>query len=194
MSFSGPNDELIEKAISVMSAKGVIFVAAAGNRGPDAPPSYPAAYPEVIAVTAVGRSMQGYRHANRGSYVDAAAPGVDVWTALPNGKEGFRTGTSFAAPFFTGILASLPTVRAGYPTKAEVLAGLSFQDLGAPGRDPIYGQGLARAPERCLAAPAEMARRPEVSAPTMMGVGADQIRPPRPAATPAQAAFGPAGQ
>jgi hypothetical protein len=193
MSFSGPRDDLIGKAIGVMSAKGVIFVAAAGNRGPDAPPSYPAAYPDVIAVTAVGRAMQGYRNANRGDYVDAAAPGIEVWTALPNGKAGFRTGTSFAAPFFTGVLAAQSALHSGRQTKMQILSTLKFQDLGQPGRDPVYGEGLVKAPERCLSAP-EIARRPENGTPKM-GIGAGLSRPQRPVpSTAPQAAFGPASQ
>lgn len=188
MSFSGPQDELIEKAIAIMSRKGIIFIAAAGNRGPDAPPSYPAAYPDVIAVTAVGRTLQGYRHANRGSYVDAAAPGVDVLTALPNGRQGFRTGTSFAAPFFTGILASMPAAHSQHMNKAQILASLKFQDLGSPGRDPIYGEGLAQAPERCTG-DAEIAGRPPAAVPTI-SAGAERVRPMIPADLPAEAAFG----
>ena len=192
MSFSGPHDELIEKAISAMSRKGVVFVAAAGNRGPDAPPSYPAAYADVIAVTAVGRTLQNYRHANRGGYVDAAAPGVDVWTALPNGREGFRTGTSFAAPFFTGVLAAMPSVRSGTLSKAQILATLKYKDLGPPGRDPIFGEGIVQAPATCAAEP-QMARRQETS-PPKMGVGADQIKPAKVQVLPAQAASGPGAQ
>ena len=203
MSFSGPHDELIEKAINVMSANGVIFVAAAGNRGPHAPPSYPAAYSDVIAVTAVGRSLQGYRHANSGDYVDAAAPGVEVWTALPNAKEGFRTGTSFAAPFFTGIVATLPALQSGRMHKADVLKQLAFKDLGSPGRDPVYGQGLAKVPEHC-SNPALIARgqnAPHQSSQPKMSVGAPAatVSPasgPVPAAAPkrntaAEAASGP---
>ena len=194
MSFSGPRDDLIEKAIGVMSQKGTMFVAAAGNGGPDALPSYPAAYPEVIAVTAVNQSMQGYRHASRGSYIDVAAPGVEVWTSLPNGKEGFRTGTSFAAPFFTGVLAAMPEARAGGLSKAQILSSLSYQDLGAPGRDPVYGEGLVKAPVSCPA-PAEIARHPQQPASPKMAVGADDIRPvmPQPAA-PSQAASGPSAR
>lgn len=187
MSFSGPHDELIEKAINVMSANGVIFVAAAGNRGPNAPPSFPAAYVNVIAVTAVGRSMQGYRHANRGDYVDAAAPGVEVWTALPNSKEGFRTGTSFAAPFFTGIVATLPAMQSGKMRKADVLDQLAFKDLGVPGRDPVYGKGLAQVPEHC-SNPALIARgqgAPQQATQPKMSVGA-------PAAAVSPAAVSPA--
>lgn len=149
MSFSGPPNDQIESVISAMAAKGVIFVAAAGNRGANGPPSYPAAYRQVIAVTAISKDMRNYRHANRGAYVDVAAPGVNIWTALPNAREGYRTGTSFAAPFVTGLLAAMPEARKNIRSKADVLARVSMQDLGPPGRDPTYGEGLPLAPESC---------------------------------------------
>ncbi|MEQ1716744.1 MAG: S8 family serine peptidase, partial [Hyphomicrobium sp.] len=149
MSFSGPRNDEIEAAIANMAAKGVVFVAAAGNRGHNGPASYPAAYAQVIAVTAVSKDQQSYRHANHGDYVDVSAPGVAISTALPNGEQGYRTGTSFAAPFVTGLLAAMPAARKGALTKADVLSRVSFKDLGAPGRDPVYGEGLPVAPERC---------------------------------------------
>lgn len=153
MSFSGPPDELLETALAQMHAKGVVFVAAAGNDGPAAPPSYPAAYPSVIAVTAVSKSLQGYRYANRGSYVDLAAPGVDIWTALPNGMQGYKSGTSFAAPFVTSIIAAMQKTEPLPSDKSEILKRLAFKDLGKPGRDPIYGEGLPLSPGSCGASP-----------------------------------------
>jgi hypothetical protein len=150
MSFSGPRDEAVSRAIARMRQKGIVFIAAAGNGGPIAGPSYPAAYPEVIAVTAVNRNGENYRNANRGNYIDVAAPGVDVLTALPDAKQGFRTGTSFAAPFMTAILATHGTgISSVKGTKAQLLQQVSTRDLGPPGRDPIYGAGLALAPQRC---------------------------------------------
>jgi hypothetical protein len=149
MSFSGPRNDEIELAIRAMAVKGVVFVAAAGNRGPNGPASYPAAYPDVIAVTAVAQDRRGYRHATHGDYVDMAAPGVDVFTALPMGKTGLRTGTSFAAPFVTGLLAAMPAARKGIQTKSDLLTRISTEDLGAPGRDPVFGEGLPMAPGRC---------------------------------------------
>ena len=154
MSFTGPRDDLIETTIRRMRKKGVVFIAAAGNQGPNAPPSYPAAYPEVIAVTAINRKGESYRSANRGSYIDVAAPGVDIPAALPNGKQGLRTGTSFAAPFVTAILAArMPRWQAAID-KGDVLTSVRIADLGPPGRDPIYGAGLALAPQQCGGTPA----------------------------------------
>jgi hypothetical protein len=148
MSFSGPQDPAIARAIARMSKKGIVFVAAAGNMGPNAPPSYPAAYPQVIAVTAVNRKGNNYSKANRGSHIDVAAPGVDIVTALPNGQQGFKTGTSFAAPFVTAILATQGDL-AFTGAKAKLMSHLAVRDLGPPGRDPMYGSGLATVPPTC---------------------------------------------
>lgn len=149
MSFAGPRDPAVARAIERMSLKGVVFVAAAGNMGPAAGPSYPAAYPHVIAVTAVNRNGESYRNANRGGYIDIAAPGVDILTALPGGKQGFQTGTSFAAPFVTAIVATRISSGIIEGTEQLLLEQIAVRDLGVPGRDPIYGVGLALAPKQC---------------------------------------------
>lgn len=148
LSLSGPRDELIKQAIAKLSAKGIVLVAAAGNDGPAATPSYSAAYDDVIAVTAVNKNLRSYRYANRGSYIDVAAPGVGIWTALPGARQGFHSGTSFATPYITATLA---TMVARYPraNATSLLQKLSFQDLGDPGPDPVYGMGLVRAPPSC---------------------------------------------
>lgn len=185
MSFTGPRDPAIEQAISNMRKKGVVFVAAAGNMGPMAEASYPAAYPHVIAVTAVNSRGESYRHANRGDYIDVSAPGVDVFTALPSSQQGYRTGTSFAVPFVTAIAAT----RVGRMTPDDVALGgvgshllrdLAVRDLGPPGRDPIYGMGLALAPDVCIpgadavarAAPSSPAIAPPPKPNTFFGAGA----------------------
>ena len=53
MSFAGPKDPLIERGIAATAARGILMVAAAGNAGPKSPPLFPAANPNVIAVTAI---------------------------------------------------------------------------------------------------------------------------------------------
>lgn len=148
ISLAGPPDELLKSAITGLSKKGMIFVAAAGNEGPAAPPAYPAAYETVVAVTAVGKDLKSYRHANRGHHIDIAAPGVDVWTALPGGKSGYHSGTSFAVPYVTAVLAA--TYRS-LPARSKIsfLESATVMDLGAPGHDPIYGRGLILAPANC---------------------------------------------
>jgi subtilisin family serine protease len=148
MSFSGPPDALVGDAIARMSDSGVIFVAAAGNEGPTAEPSYPAAYPQVIAVTAVTKDLRNYRYANRGPHIEFSAPGVDIWTAAPGASAGFHSGTSFAAPHVTAVLAVEPP-EALQEGKADLLDNLAVMDLGKEGRDPVYGRGLLLAPSEC---------------------------------------------
>ncbi|TIQ01951.1 MAG: peptidase S8, partial [Mesorhizobium sp.] len=61
MSLSGPANALLEQFVRKLSERGMVIVAAAGNGGPRAEPAYPAAYAEVIAVTAVDRMKRPYR-------------------------------------------------------------------------------------------------------------------------------------
>ena len=160
MSLVGPSDPAIHAVISNMTRGGVVFVAAAGNGGPAGPEAYPAAYAEVIAVTAIDRNRHGYAEANRGAYIDVAAPGVRVWTALPGERQGFLSGTSFAAPFVTAIAAatynSTPMrtaagVARAFNPKGEVLGRIAIEKLGGgvAARDQVFGLGLAHAPTSC---------------------------------------------
>ncbi|MBB1491316.1 S8 family serine peptidase [Paracoccus sp. MC1862] len=81
LSLAGPANAALEAQVAGMAQAGMVLIAAAGNMGPSAPPIYPAAYPQVIAVTAVDRDRGVCRRADRSPYIDFAAPGVDVWTA-----------------------------------------------------------------------------------------------------------------
>lgn len=143
LSLAGPPNALLAAAVAQLDAAGVVLVAAAGNAGPQAPPQFPAAYPQVIAVTAVDRSGAPYRRAVRGPHIDLAAPGVEVWTAASVRGGRPRTGTSFAAPFVTAAAALLRAAEPGLPR--EVLVDRlrdRAADLGAPGPDPVFGAGL----------------------------------------------------
>ena len=151
LSFSCVRDPAIETKVQAMSRRKVVFVAAAGNDGPTGQASYPAAYKPVIAVTAVNRDRNSYHNATHGSYIDVAAPGVRIWTALPDGRMGYRSGTSFAAPFVTSIVA-VAYASAPVKTKEALLRKLDPKDIGPPGRDPIYGRGLLVAPTSCVPA------------------------------------------
>jgi subtilisin family serine protease len=107
MSFTGPMDPLLERIVKAAAGKGVIFIAAAGNNGPKGAPVYPAAYPEVIAVTATDDKDRLYGKANRGDYVSIAAPGVDIIAPALKGSYQLSSGTSMAAAHVSGVVALL---------------------------------------------------------------------------------------
>lgn len=146
LSFAGPEDPLLREFIAALTARGVIVVAAAGNNGHVAPPAYPAAYDNVIAVTATDIDDRLYDQANVGPYVDIAAPGVDIFAATPGQTHELQSGTSFAAAHITGIVALILEQHPKLPA-AEIFAALASGalDLGPPGVDPEFGAGLADA-------------------------------------------------
>ncbi|WP_404862707.1 S8 family serine peptidase [Georhizobium sp. MAB10] len=158
LSLAGPANELLERTVAAIAENGIILVAAAGNNGPSAPPAYPAAYENVIAVTAVDRSRRPYRRAGQGDHIDIAAPGVEIWTAASISGARPKTGTSFAAPFVTAAIALAkaidPTMDAA--TIADHLEA-SADDLGDPGRDAVFGWGLLNTPALCRAVTAAQA-------------------------------------
>lgn len=145
MSLAGPDNPLLARTISAIADLGIAVVAAVGNGGPGAVSAYPAAYPSVVAVTAVDRDSRAYRQAGRGPHVDFAAPGVNLWTAASVSGGRLRTGTSFAAPFVTAAIAA---ARASTPSTSveSVVSALAANaiDLGDPGRDPVFGHGLVQ--------------------------------------------------
>lgn len=147
VSLVGPANALLGRVISSCIARGHVIVAAVGNDGPAAPPLYPAAYPEVVAVTAVDRRFKVLPEAGRGAFIDFAAPGADLSAATPpDGKAPVR-GTSFAAPVVAGLLAReiVGLDRSSADAAVRALAARAV-DLGARGRDPVYGHGLVGAP------------------------------------------------
>ncbi len=143
MSFAGPYDPLLQLALKKAHDKGVVLVAAAGNMGPQSPPLYPAADENVIAVTAVDENDKLMPQANQGPHIALAAPGVNVLEAAPRGTYNFTTGTSVAAAHVSGVAALIlernPNIDVA--TLEEALFSTA-KDLGAPGRDSLFGYGL----------------------------------------------------
>lgn len=146
MSFAGPRDAKIAEFVAAGAAKGAIHVAAAGNAGPSSPPLYPAAEPDVIAVTATGPDDRLLDVANRGAHLSVAAPGVDVVVAAPGGGYSYMSGTSMASAEIAGLVALLVEVRPQISAQeAKDALEASSRDLGPKGRDPEFGAGAADA-------------------------------------------------
>jgi hypothetical protein len=146
MSFAGPKDALIERGIAAVAAKGIVMVAAAGNAGAKSPPLYPAANENVIAVSATDAQDRLFSASNRGNYVAVAAPGVDIFLPAPDEKYQMTSGTSFSAAYISGILAlALERNPALKPDDMRAILTKTARDLGAPGRDDLFGAGEADA-------------------------------------------------
>jgi subtilisin family serine protease len=147
ISLVGPANRVLEAALRTLIARGHVIVAAVGNDGPASPPLYPAAYPDVVGVTAVDVRKQVLPEAVRGPQVVFSAPGADMAVAA-SGESGFSKarGTSFAAPLVAGLLAIAYEPAGGLQASASLRAIDALVrdavDLGAPGRDPVYGHGL----------------------------------------------------
>ena len=148
MSFAGPQDPIMSRALAAANKKGIVLVAAVGNAGAKSPPLYPAANTNVIAVTAIDAQDRLYPGSNRGNHVAIAAPGVDVILPTPGTSYQMATGTSFAAAHITGIVALIlerePTLT---PDSVRRVLLTTARDLGPSGRDKDFGAGLADAYE-----------------------------------------------
>lgn len=151
MSFAGPQDPIMARALAAAHKKGIVLIAAVGNAGPKSPPLYPAADTNVIAVTAVDSQDRLFGMANRGNHVAVAAPGVDVILPTPGTSYQMATGTSFAAPHISGIVALiLEREPALTPDSVRRVLLSTARDLGPSGRDKDYGAGLADAYEAVI--------------------------------------------
>ena len=142
MSFTGPRDPSIEQRVAQVRKMGLIVIAAAGNAGPKSGPLYPAAYPNVIAVTATDADDKVFQGANRGSHIAVAAPGVDILLPAPAAAYQGTTGTSFAPAEVSGVVARKPAL--GPEGVRKVLTGTA-RDLGPKGVDAQFGSGLVDA-------------------------------------------------
>jgi subtilisin family serine protease len=152
MSFAGPQDPGIARSLAAAHEKGVVLVAAAGNKGAKSPPLYPAADPNVIAVTATDASDQLPAFANRGRYVAVAAPGVDLMLLAPNGTLQFSSGTSFSAAYVAGTAALMLERKPalGPDTLRKALTGTAHRLESDKTADGQSGAGLVDAYQAVL--------------------------------------------
>ncbi|MEU0107444.1 type VII secretion-associated serine protease mycosin [Streptomyces sp. NPDC006251] len=133
-----------DQAIQYALKKGVVVVASAGNGGEKGDRiSYPAAYPGVIAATAVDRAGTRASFSTRRWYATVSAPGVDVVIADPDHKYYEGWGTSAAAAFVSGAAALVKAAHPGLtPAQIKKLLEDTARDAPVDGRDDSRGFGF----------------------------------------------------
>jgi thermitase len=119
----------LQNAVNYAASKGVVVVAAAGNESTSAP-SYPGYYSNAIAVAATDTNDTLASFSNYGSWVDVAAPGVDIASTVRNGGYAYMSGTSMATPLVAGIAGLLASqgrtaanIRAAIENTADPVSG-----------------------------------------------------------------------
>ncbi|MFV1959489.1 MAG: S8 family serine peptidase, partial [Planctomycetota bacterium] len=166
MSLGGPGfSQTLADACDAARDAGVTLVAAAGNENTTAP-SYPAAYESVISVMAVDATRARAPYSNHGSTVDLAAPGGDL--SADRTADGYADGvlstlyddssspaqpiyafyqrTSMACPHVAGVAALVLSLDSTLtPAQLRSVLTRTADDLGASGRDDVFGYGLVNA-------------------------------------------------
>jgi membrane-anchored mycosin MYCP len=147
------DDPQVRRAVARAVARGVVVVAAVGNNGEPAkgnPTPYPAAYPDVIGVGAIGPAGLRAAYSQHGSYVDVMAAGDGVTVAALHAGHTLGAGTSYATPF---VAATAALLKQRFPTltPAQVTHRIIATADPAPGgrRSDGYGYGLLN-PYRAL--------------------------------------------
>ena len=150
LSLGGPVDTQVERdAIAYAISRGAVVVVAMGNNGNNIP-SYPAAYPDVVAVGAINQTDQRANFSNMGPHIDVVGPGVGVLSTVWDNGFATMSGTSMATPHVAGVAALVLSCNAGL-TGAQVADILrqTARPLRDNPADPVpndqYGYGLVDA-------------------------------------------------
>ncbi|MFD7992977.1 type VII secretion-associated serine protease mycosin [Streptomyces mexicanus] len=133
-----------DEAVQYALGKGAVVVASAGNGGEKGDHvSYPAAYPGVIAATAVDRYGTRAAFSTRSWYAAVSAPGVDIVIADPDHKYYEGWGTSAASAFVSGAVALIKAAHPGLtPAQIKKLLQDTARDAPVGGRDDSRGFGM----------------------------------------------------
>lgn len=137
-------DSAFRDAVKYAQDADALIVAAAGNDGADGKTkeTYPAAYDGVLAVAASDRNNARASFSQSGKFVGVAAPGIDMVSTVPKGGHCVDQGTSFAAPYVSGVAA---LIRAKHPdwTYKQVITQIEqTADRAKEGRDDFVGWGV----------------------------------------------------
>ncbi|MFG2967286.1 MULTISPECIES: type VII secretion-associated serine protease mycosin [unclassified Streptomyces] len=133
-----------DEAIQYALKKDVVVVASAGNGGDKGDHiSYPAAYPGVVAATAVDKFGVRASFSTRRWYATVSAPGDDIVIADPDHKYYEGWGTSAASAFVSGAVALIKAAHPGLtPAQIKKLLEDTARDAPSGGRDDSRGFGM----------------------------------------------------
>ncbi len=146
MSFVGPEDPMLHRMLAAAYLKNMVLIAAGGNAGAKSAPLYPAADPDVIAVTATDSDDHIYGMANHGAYIALAAPGVEILVDAPGDAYQITTGTSVAAAHISGIVALMLERKPSLtPSDIRTILMATARTLGTADQSTEFGAGLADA-------------------------------------------------
>ena len=126
----------------------VCFAAGNSNANTDVTPEFPGVYPQVIAVAAVDQFGRKASFSNFGGNVDVNAPGVNVFSSVPNDTYAFFDGTSMASPHVAGLAALVWSASPGLSnTQVREVVEDSCADSAAlnPGFPGQLGRGRINA-------------------------------------------------
>lgn len=131
----------LHDAIKYAYDKDIVLVAATGNDNTDQK-GYPAAYPEVFAVSATTSGKEKASFSNYGDYVDVVAPGENIASTFMNNQYAALSGTSMASPHVAALAGLIRSVNSKLKnTEVMDIMRKSVIDLGAQGKDPYFGYG-----------------------------------------------------
>ncbi|MGC9381963.1 type VII secretion-associated serine protease mycosin [Streptomyces sp. MH13] len=137
-------DAKLEAAVDEALGEEIVIVASAGNDGlgGNIKKTYPASYEGVLAVAASDRNNERASFSQSGDFVDVAAPGVDMISTVPRGGHCADNGTSFSAPYVTGVAA---LIKAEHPTwtQRQIVAQIEqTAERTISGHDRLVGWGV----------------------------------------------------
>ncbi|MFJ9447704.1 type VII secretion-associated serine protease mycosin [Kitasatospora sp. NPDC101235] len=172
--FGGYQD--LKAVVEYAEAHDVVVVASTGNDGKEGD-TYPGAFPTVLAVGASDRNNERAPFSQYGSFVKVAAPGVDMLSTVPGSGQCVDNGTSFAAPYVSGLAALL---RGAHPNwKAAQVRAWIEQSAQRTQRDPdkFVGWGVVDPVKAVTKAPAEAPWAPVPDAPVQLAAAPIVPRP-----------------
>jgi len=159
LSFGGDEDnDTVREAIAYAATRGAVVVCGAGN-GQDERPQYPGYYARYglgVSVAAIKSDGTLALFSSRGPQIDVAAPGEKIMSTYLTYQNAYGSllrdfvagsGTSFAAPFVTGLAGLAYTLQPSMQhNEFQEVLRRTARDVGAAGRDDTYGWGVPDAP------------------------------------------------